>query len=164
MVERGASPARTLFAFNSVNVEGWTLYAEAETAPYEPLDGQLIPPQFRLVRAARGMLGPMSNPGMSDRERPAPSSRSRRVVEGDGAAGTRPLRPSSLRPGGQLLPRLHPHPRTAHGTEPALGPKFDRLAFNDFLLDQGLLQPELLAAAVGERFIPAQRDAGPARR
>ncbi|MDB6164722.1 MAG: hypothetical protein JWL98_2154, partial [Xanthomonadaceae bacterium] len=37
MVERGVSQARSLFAFNSVNVEGWALYAEAEMVPYEPL-------------------------------------------------------------------------------------------------------------------------------
>ncbi|HEY5805080.1 MAG TPA: DUF885 family protein, partial [Lysobacter sp.] len=48
MVERGISLARTMFAFNSVNVEGWALYAEAEMVPYEPLDGQLIALQFRL--------------------------------------------------------------------------------------------------------------------
>lgn len=40
MVERGLSLARTLFAFNSVNVEGWALYAEAEMVPYEPAEGR----------------------------------------------------------------------------------------------------------------------------
>src|SRR5687768_9172790 len=69
MVERGVSLARTLFAFNSVNVEGWALYAEAEMVPYEPLDGQLIALQFRLMRAARAMLDPMLNLGLADRER-----------------------------------------------------------------------------------------------
>jgi hypothetical protein len=42
-------------------------------------------------------------------------------------------------------------------TEIALGDKFDRLAFNNFLLDQGLLPPDLLARAVRDRFIPAQQ-------
>ncbi|MFZ2751875.1 MAG: DUF885 domain-containing protein, partial [Lysobacteraceae bacterium] len=69
MVERGVSIARSLFAFNSVNVEGWALYAEAEMIPYEPLDGQLIALQFRLLRAARAMLDPMLNLGMIDRAR-----------------------------------------------------------------------------------------------
>ena len=41
--------------------------------------------------------------------------------------------------------------------ELALGDKFDRLAFNNFLLDQGLLPPDQLAAAVNEVFVPAQR-------
>ncbi|MET0893972.1 MAG: DUF885 domain-containing protein, partial [Pseudoxanthomonas sp.] len=69
MVERGVSLARSLFAFNSVNVEGWALYAEAEMVPYEPLDGQLSALQFRLLRAARAMLDPSLNLGLVDRER-----------------------------------------------------------------------------------------------
>jgi uncharacterized protein (DUF885 family) len=45
--------------------------------------------------------------------------------------------------------------RTA--TEVALGPKFNRQAFNDYLIGQGLLPPDLLAKAVREDFIPAQQ-------
>jgi uncharacterized protein (DUF885 family) len=52
MIETGVSTARAIFAFNSVNVEGWALYAEKVMQPYEPLDGQLIAPA-RLQRAAR---------------------------------------------------------------------------------------------------------------
>ena len=39
----------------------------------------------------------------------------------------------------------------------APGDKFDRRAFNDFLLDHGLLPPDLLAKAVREKFVPAQK-------
>jgi uncharacterized protein (DUF885 family) len=42
-------------------------------------------------------------------------------------------------------------------TELALGTKFDRKAFNNFLLDQGLLPPDQLAKAVNEVFIPKYR-------
>ena len=49
--------------FNSVNVEGWALYAEAEMQPYEPLDGQLFALQARAMRAARAFLDPMVNLG-----------------------------------------------------------------------------------------------------
>src|SRR3546814_788859 len=42
-------------------------------------------------------------------------------------------------------------------TELALGDRFSRLGFNNFLLDQGLLPPDLLAKAVEEEFIPAHR-------
>ncbi|MGH8481389.1 MAG: DUF885 family protein, partial [Nevskiaceae bacterium] len=38
MVEKGISTARAVFAFNSVNVEGWGLYAEAEVQPYLPAE------------------------------------------------------------------------------------------------------------------------------
>jgi hypothetical protein len=42
------------------------------------------------------------------------------------------------------------------GTELVLGYKFDHLAFNNFLLDQGMLPPDLLAKAVREQFVPEQ--------
>src|SRR5204863_7687063 len=58
MAEKGVSIARALFAFNSVNAEGWGLYAEAEMQPYEPLDAQLITMQHRLMRAARAFIDP----------------------------------------------------------------------------------------------------------
>ena len=58
MAERGVSLARTLFAFNSVNVEGWALYAEYITRPFMPKDGQLISLQFLLLREARAFLDP----------------------------------------------------------------------------------------------------------
>ena len=43
------------------------------------------------------------------------------------------------------------------GSHFAHGDRFDRKAFNDFLLDQGLLPPDLLAKAVREQFIPQQK-------
>src|SRR5439155_889610 len=58
MVERGVSLARAIFAFNSVNVEGWGLYAEAITLPYMPDDGKLVSLQLRLQRAARAFVDP----------------------------------------------------------------------------------------------------------
>ena len=69
MVEHGVSLARSLFAFNSVNVEGWALYAEFMMVPYEPAGGQMIALQLRMLRAARAMLDPMLNLGLITRER-----------------------------------------------------------------------------------------------
>ena len=40
MLERGVSTARVVFAFNSANVEGWALYAEAVMKQYLPLEGR----------------------------------------------------------------------------------------------------------------------------
>ncbi|MFC0676544.1 DUF885 domain-containing protein [Lysobacter korlensis] len=158
MVERGISLARTLYAFNSVNVEGWALYAEAEMVPYEPLEGQLFALQFRLLRAARAMLDPMLNLGLIDRETAfkvlteevglskamARQEVDRYTVRSPGQAGSYFYGCSKI-----LALRAE--------TELALGDKFDRKAFNDFLLDQGLLPPDLLARAVREQFIPAQK-------
>ena len=161
MVERGVSLARTLFAFNSVNVEGWALYAEAETVPYEPLDGQLIALQFRLLRAARAMLDPMLNLGLTDRDTAlkvltdqvgfskamARQEIDRYTVNSPGQAG-------SYFYGYSRIEQLRAE------TELALGDRFDRKAFNDFLLDQGLLPPDLLAKAVREQFVPREKARG----
>jgi uncharacterized protein (DUF885 family) len=157
MVERGISLARTLFAFNSVNVEGWALYAEAEMVPYEPLDGQLIALQFRLLRAARAILDPMLNLGLIDRER------GRQVLVDEvgmsAAMGKQELDRYTFNAPGQAGSYFYGYSRILElrmETELALGTKFDRLAFNNFLLDQGMLPPDLLAAAVREQFVPAQ--------
>jgi uncharacterized protein (DUF885 family) len=158
MVERGVSQARSLFAFNSVNVEGWALYAEAEMVPYEPLDGQLVALQLRLLRAARAMLDPMLNLGLTDRDTAF------RVLTQD-VALSKPMAKQEVdrytfRSPGQAGSYFYGYSRILQlraETEVALGPKFDRLAFNNFLLDQGLLPPDLLAKAVREQFIPAQK-------
>ncbi len=158
MVERGISLARTMFAFNSVNVEGWALYAEAEMVPYEPLDGQLIALQFRLLRAARAMLDPMLNLGLIDR-----ANAERLLIDEVGlskAMATQELDRYMVRMPGQAGSYFYGYTRIMElrmQTELALGPKFDRLAFNNFLLDQGLLPPDQLAQAVNEVFIPKHK-------
>ena len=45
---------------------------------------------------------------------------------------------------------------TREAAQLALGEKFDRLEFNDFILVQGFLPPKLLRRAVMEEFVPAQ--------
>lgn len=154
MVERGISLARTMFAFNSVNVEGWALYAEAEMVPYEPLDGQLIALQFRLLRAARAMLDPMLNLGLTDR-----ANAERVLIDEVGlsrAMATQELDRYMVRMPGQAGSYFYGYTRILElrmQTELKMGAKFDRLAFNNFLLDQGLLPPDQLAKAVNESFI-----------
>ncbi|HEX8820878.1 MAG TPA: DUF885 domain-containing protein [Archangium sp.] len=162
MVERGVSLARSLFAFNSVNVEGWALYAEAEMVPYEPIDGQLIALQFRLLRAARAMLDPMLNLGQLTRDEAG------RILSEDvalsGAMVRQELDRYTFRAPGQAGSYFYGYTRLLElraETELALGPRFDRLAFNNFLLDQGLLPPELLAKSVREEFIPSRKTPSP---
>ena len=158
MVERGVSLARTLYAFNSVNVEGWALYAEAEMVPYEPLEGQLIALQFRLLRAARAMLDPMLNLGLTDRD-----TAFKVLTEQVGfskAMARQEVDRYTVRSPGQAGSYFYGYARILQlraETEVALGDRFDRKAFNDFLLDQGLLPPDLLAKAVREVFVPAQK-------
>jgi uncharacterized protein (DUF885 family) len=158
MVERGVSLARTFYAFNSVNVEGWALYAEAEMVPYEPLEGQLFALQFRLLRAARAMLDPMLNLGLTDRDTAfavltdqVGLSKAMARQEVDRYTVNSPGQAGSYFYGYSRIMQLRAE------TELALGKRFDRKAFNDFLLDQGMLPPDLLAKAVREDFVPAQK-------
>ncbi|MGN7727270.1 DUF885 domain-containing protein [Luteimonas sp. 22616] len=158
MVERGISLARTLFAFNSVNVEGWALYAEAEMVPYEPLDGQMIALQLRLLRAARAMLDPMLNLGLIDRVRAGQVLESQ--VGLSKAMAKQELDRYMFNAPGQAGSYFYGYSRILQlrmDTELALGDRFSRLEFNNFLLDQGLLPPDLLAKAVEEEFIPARK-------
>ena len=46
---------------------------------------------------------------------------------------------------------------TRQAAQLALRKDFDRMAFNDFVLAQGLLPPRLLRKAVLEEFVPAHR-------
>ncbi len=161
LVEQGVSLARLLYAFNSVNVEGWALYAEAEMLPHEPIEGQFIAQQFRLLRAARAFLDPMLNLGMITREEAekvlledvllsVPMAKQ----ELDRYQFNLPGQAGSYYYGYRKLVDLRIE------TEVALGDAFSEKAFNDFLLSQGIIPLELIAQAVREEFIPSQQAGG----
>jgi len=158
MIEHGTSIARAVFAFNSANVEGWALYSEAEMQPYEPLDGQLIALDDRLLRAARAFLDPMVNLGMitpddakAFLERDVVASPAFAKEEADRFAFRMPGQATSYYYGYHNLMQIRGM------TEVALGAKFNRQRFNDFLLSQGLVPPNLLRQAVEQEFIPSQK-------
>ncbi len=157
IVEKGVSIARALFAFNSVNVEGWGLYAEAEMKPYEPLDGQLIALQHRLLRAARAFLDPGLQQGSITKEE------AQRVLQEDvvlsTAMATQEVERYTFRAPGQATSYFCGYQRLMElrtDTERMLGRRFDRLKFHDFVLAQGLLPPALLRKAVMGQFVPEQ--------
>lgn len=158
MVERGVSLARSYFAFNSVNVEGWALYSEAEMKPYEPLDGQLFALQARLHRAARAFVDPMLNLGLMTPER-AHDILTQDVMLSE-AMTKQEIDRYTFRAPGQATSYFYGYIRLMElrsATEVALGPKFNRQKFNDFVISEGLLPPDLLAKAVRERFIPLEQ-------
>jgi len=154
MIRGGVSTARALFAFNSANVEGWALYAEAITKPYMPLEGQLISLQDRLLRAARIWLDPMLNLGLISAEE-AKRVLMEEVVLDDLNAQTEidrytfrsPAQATAYYYGYENLQALRA------STELRLKDKFNQQEFHDFLLAQGLLPPEILSKAVTENFI-----------
>lgn len=156
MIESGVSIARGVFAFNSVNVEGWALYAEAEMQPYEPLEGQLFALQARMMRAARAFLDPMVNLGEI-----TPEQVKAFLIDDVGlseALATQEMQRYTYRAPGQATAYFYGYQRlmeTRQAAEVALPHKFDRQAFNDFVLAQGMLPPALLRKAVMEAFVPA---------
>ncbi len=154
MVEKGISTARAVFAFNSTNVEGWGLYAEAEVKPYLPLEGQLGTLQSRMKRVARAILDPMLNLGrMTPDEARAFLMNEVMLSE---ASAKQEVDRYTFRSPGQATTYFYGYQRlleTRQRAEIALRGKFDRKAFNDFVLSQGLLPPALLEKAVMEDFV-----------
>ncbi|WP_421989733.1 DUF885 domain-containing protein [Qipengyuania sp.] len=158
LVEQGVSLARLLYAFNSVNVEGWALYAEAEMLPHEPIEGQFVAQQFRLLRAARAFLDPMLNMGLISREDAERVLREEVLVSAPMAK--QELDRYQYRMPGQAGSYYYGYRKLLDlriEAEVALGEKFNERAFNDFLLSQGIIPLDLMAKAVREEFIPSQR-------
>ena len=158
MLRGGVSTARALFAFNSANVEGWALYAEAISKPYMPLDGQLLSLQARLLRAARIWLDPMLNLGLISADE-AKRVLMEDVMEDDLNAQTEVDRYTFRMPG-QATAYYYGYESLQalrSQTELRLKDKFSQQDFHDFILDQGLLPPDVLAKAVEDNFIAPQQ-------
>jgi Bacterial protein of unknown function (DUF885) len=160
MIERGVSLARSRYAFNSTNVEGWGLYAEYITKPYMPLQGQLISLQFRLLRAERAFLDPELQSGKVSPEE------AMKVLTQDGVFSVpfanQEVERYTFRSPGQANSYFYGYTKLLQirkDTEAALGTKFDQKKFHDFILAQGLLPPDLMRKSVMEDFIPSQKAA-----
>ncbi|MGO9933841.1 MAG: DUF885 domain-containing protein [Steroidobacteraceae bacterium] len=158
MVEHGVSLARALYAFNSTNAEGWGLYSEYIMQPYEPVEGQLLTLQLRLLRAARAFLDPELQSGKVTPEQ------AYAVLEKDvmlsHAFATEEVERFTFRTPGQANSYFYGYTRLLSlrkETEAALRGRFDQKKFHDFLLAQGLLPPDLMRKAVVEEFVPSQR-------
>ena len=158
MLEHGVSLARALYAFNSTNVEGWGLYSEYIMEPYEPVDGQLLTYQLRLLRAARAFIDPELQSG---KLQPADAYK---ILESDvvlsHAFAQEEVERFTYRSPGQATSYFYGYTKLLQlrkDTEAALGSKFNALKFHDFLLSQGLLPPDLMRKAVMEDFVPSQK-------
>ena len=158
MVEHGVSLARALYAFNSTNAEGWGLYSEYIMQPYEPAEGQLLTLQLRLLRAARAFLDPELQSGK------VTPARAYEVLEKDvmlsHAFAKEEVERFTFRAPGQANSYFYGYTRLLalrKETEAALGSKFDQRKFHDFILNQGMLPPDLMRKAVLDGFVPSQR-------
>ena len=156
MVETGVSLARALYAFNSTNAEGWGLYSEYLLEPYEPVEGQLLTLQLRLLRAARALIDPELQAGTMTPER------AYTILEKDvmlsHAFAKEEVERFTYRAPGQANSYFYGYTRLLalrKETQAAMGVRFDQKKFHDFLLAQGLLPPELMRKAVLAEFVHA---------
>ncbi len=157
IIESGVSITRALFAFNSANVEGWGLYAEAIVRPYLPVEAQMISLQYRLMRAGRMFLDPMLNLGLITPEE------AKQVILNDMAIGEdwaqNEIERYTYRIPGQATAYYYGYSKMQTlrlQTELKLADRFDQQAFHDFVLAQGLLPPHILRDAVMNEFVPSQ--------
>jgi uncharacterized protein (DUF885 family) len=154
MLERGVSTARVVFSFNSANVEGWALYAEALMKDYMPLEGQIGSLQMRLMREARAFLDPMLNLGLTQPEE-AKRFLMEEVLLSEPMAKQEVDR-YTFRAPGQATSYFYGYTifnalRTR--VELALRDRFDERAFHDFIIGQGLLPLRQLEQVVMEDFV-----------
>jgi len=124
--------------------------------PYEPVEGQLITLQFRLLRAARAYLDPELQSGKITPEQAYD------VLEKDvmlsHAFAKEEVERFTYRSPGQANSYFYGYTRLLalrREVEAALGTKFDQQKFHDFILAQGLLTPDLMRRAVLETFVPS---------
>jgi hypothetical protein len=158
MVEHGVSLARAKYAFNSTNAEGWGLYSEYIMQPYEPAEGQLLTLQLRLLRAARAFLDPELQSGA------VTPARAYEVLEKDvmlsHAFAKEEVERFTFRAPGQANSYFYGYTRLLSlrkETEGLLGARFNQQRFHDYILDQGLLPPDLMRRSVLEDFVPSQK-------
>jgi len=157
IIESGVSITRAIFAFNSANVEGWALYAEAIVRPFLPLEAQMISLQYRLMRAGRMFLDPMLNLGMITPDE------AKDLIMNDMAVGEswaqNEVERYTYRIPGQATAYYYGYSKMQSlrlQTELKLQDAFNQQAFHDFVLAQGLLPPDILKEAVMTEFVPDQ--------
>ena len=159
MLERGVSLAR-IFAFNSANLEGWALYAEAQMKQHLPLEGQIGVLQMRMMREARAFLDPMLNLGLIEPDA-AQRFLQEEVMLSEPMAKQEIDRYTFSSPG-QATAYFYGYSKLnalRTKVEIALPDRFNVQAYHDFIIGQGLLPFDLLEKAVMEDFVPAQRKA-----
>ncbi len=155
IVEKGVSLARAIYAFNSVNVEGWALYMESEMKPYLPLEGQFGTLMSLMMRSARAFLDPGLQSGEITKEEAMRVLR--KEVGLSEALAIQEVERYTFRAPGQATSYFCGYQRMLElraDVELKLGDRFDRKAYHDFILGQGLLPPSVLRTAVFEKFVP----------
>lgn len=162
MIEKGVSQARALYAFNSVNVEGWGLYSEYIMQPFMPHDGQLISLQHRLMRATRAFVDPELQSGKLTPDQV------RDILTHDvvlsPAMAKEEVERYTFRAPGQATSYFYGYTRLRElrtDVEKAMGSRFNQEKYHDFILSQGLLPPSLLRKAVMQDYVSEANSSKP---
>jgi uncharacterized protein (DUF885 family) len=154
MVESGISQARVIYAFNSANVEGWGLYSEAIMQQYLSPEAQLFGLKARLMRAARAFLDPMLNLGLIGKEEAMELIT--RDVGISKALANQEINRYTFRAPGQATSYYYGYMNLMSlraEVELRMRDRFNQRAYHDFLLQQGLLPPDILRQAVLSEFV-----------
>src|SRR5437763_17179657 len=120
-----------------------------------PLDGELISPQHRLMRAARAYLDPELHMGKVTPEHALQVLKDDVVLSE--AMANQEVERYMFRSPAQATSYFYGFTRLIElraEMEKTLGAKFDQQKFHDFVLSQGLLPPKLLRKAALEAFHP----------
>ncbi len=146
VLDRGVSIIRANYAFNSVNVEGWALYAEwlmEESLSQDEKMGLLM---SRIMRNARMFLDPEIQLGMI-----TPEQAKQVITEEIGMSAewaNLELQRYMYRSPGQAPSYFYGYLKLREIRDKAkgrLGTKFNERCFHDAVLDAGLLPLEILA-------------------
>ncbi|MEM7594301.1 MAG: DUF885 domain-containing protein, partial [Cyanobacteria bacterium P01_A01_bin.83] len=139
------SRARTDFAVNATNIEGWATYAEELMRPYLPLEGQFMSLQFQLLRAARAFLEPELQLGKIT------VAEALEVLTQDAGFSQffaeQEIQRYTARFPGQAPAYFYGYQQFLQLRSQAkkiLGKQYSARKFNDFVLSQGFLTPKLL--------------------
>ncbi len=133
--------------------------------PFMPLEGQLCSLLMRLHRAARAFLDPELQSGAITPAE-AHAFLQREIVYSAPFARSEVER-YTFRAPGQATSYFYGYTKLVAlraEVEAALGARFDPLAFHDFIVDQGLIPPDALRAAVLDRFVQRRPLVGSASR
>ncbi|MDB4993866.1 MAG: conserved hypothetical secreted protein [Myxococcaceae bacterium] len=156
-IAHGMSTARTLFAFNPANIEGWALYCEGLMRPFMPRESRFVALQYLLIREARAFLDPGLQSGSV-----TPSDVKHVLHDELGASAAltdSEVKRYTFQSPGQAVAYffgLEKLQRLRTEAEAVLGPRFDLARFNDAILNQGFAPLSLVADGVrSELGMPA---------
>jgi uncharacterized protein (DUF885 family) len=151
MIDVGVSTIRAVYAMNSVNAEGWGLYAEDLVYPYVKDEEKFFLLQMRLWRMARMFLDPQIQLGLIKDERVIDIFTKELGVSKEMAALE--LRRYSTQDPGQAPSYYYGYllmKKARAEAEKAQGAKFNLKCFNDQVLSYGLLPLPMILEKVGK--------------